>query len=100
MGIVENPPAGFDVTGGLPRKRAGALLGPHATPAQCGDDVLLIAAGMPAYEHLAVICVADRQARRAVILCWALCEPTSARFRSTQRIGDALSIEAMNVHLH
>src|SRR6476469_4748261 len=41
------------------RKPKGTAIGPQAEPAQCSNDLSLIAAGMAANEHLAVVGISD-----------------------------------------
>ena len=73
------------------RERARTVLGPQAARAQRRDDALLVAAGMAAHQHLAVVRVADRKARRAVVMRRAARRPAAAGLPPAEGLGDGFS---------
>ena len=58
------------------RDRRGPFSAHRPRDRRARDDPLLVAAGMAAHQHLAVVRVADREARRAVVMGRAASHPT------------------------
>src|SRR5215831_15490470 len=64
---------------------------PHATHSKGCDQVVLIASGMAAHEHLAVLGVGDRQARLAIVMRRAARHPAAARLSPVEGLRNTLS---------
>ena len=64
---------------------------PKAALAKGGDHVALIASGMAAHEHLAVLARTDRKARLAILMRRAARHPCCARAVPAKGLGDGFS---------
>ena len=60
-------------------------------PRSAAITSLLVAAGVAAHQHLVVVRVADREARRAVVMRRAACRPAAAGFPPAEGLGDGFS---------
>ena len=63
----------------------------RAARPQRRDDPLLVAAGVAAHQHLAVVGVTDRQARLAIVMGRAARHPAAADLAPAEGLGDGLS---------
>ena len=73
------------------RKRAQTVLGPQAARSKRRDDALLVATGVAAHQYLAVVRVADREARRPIVMRWAARGPAAAGLAPSEDLGNGLS---------
>jgi hypothetical protein len=73
------------------QQRARTILGPQAAPAQRRNDALLVAAGVATNQHLVLLRVPDREARRVVVMRRAPRRPAAAGFPSAEGLGNGFS---------
>src|SRR5262249_31714979 len=64
---------------------------PHATHSKGCDQVVLIASGVAAHEHLAVLGVGDRQAGLAIVMRRAARHPAAAHLAAAEGLRNTLS---------
>ena len=65
----------------MPQASAGCLSVHKPRDRSAVDHVLLLAAGVTAHQHLFHLRLADRKARRTVVVRWAACHPALPALR-------------------